>query len=122
MRKITVILFCFLLALCCGCSTATEETTEDPGFYDLDNGRVRAVGTLERVELEGGFWAVVEPTTSDSNQVVIAVIANAEEFTAQIAELDPSYVAVTGTLFEGASIRMSGPEIVADTIEELTAP
>jgi len=92
-----------------------------PGLYDLEDGTVQALGTLEYVELEGGFWAITGGTDAEGTAgETIAVIANGDEFAAQLASLTGKTVLVTGTRFEGVSIRMAGPEIVIATIEEIT--
>jgi len=97
--------------------------TDDPaaglrlaeGLYDLEGGMVQAIGTLAYVDIEGGFWAVV-----GGDDATIAVIQNADEFTDAIPALDGRTVSVVGERFDGASIRMAGPEIIAQSIEELS--
>ncbi len=138
---------CTVLLLVGGCSPASEETSPQPasdievetpgaqlpddpleipvpGLYELDDGRLRAVGTLARIDLEGGFWALVEPSADEaesgsSASTILAVIANPEEVMTELADLEGSYVAATGTPFDGVSIRMAGPELVVTTIEYL---
>ena len=52
-----------------------------PGLYDLDDGSVVAVGTVEHRDLEGGFWAVIGGTEAEGDAgKVVAVIANGDEF------------------------------------------
>lgn len=88
-----------------------------PGLYDLEGGTVQAIGTLEYVDLEGGFWAVIGGTAADGDQGrVVAVIANGAELLETIEPLANQQVLVTGARLEGASIRMAGPEIEADSI------
>ncbi len=92
-----------------------------PGLYDLDDGTVQAVGTLEYRDLEGGFWAVIGGTEADGNVgAVVAVVNNPADFEAQLKALDGKTVLVSGTRFDGASIRMAGPEIVVSAIEEIS--
>jgi len=87
------------------------------GWYDQADGTVIALGTLEWVDLEGGFYALTGSPDSDGN---IAVIANADEFADELEALVGKTVQVTGTRFDGASIRMAGPEIVVEKVEEIS--
>jgi hypothetical protein len=92
-----------------------------PGLYDLEDGTVQAIGTLEYRELEGGFWAIIGGTEGDGNLgEVAAVISNADEFADELEVLEGRTVSVLGTRFEGASIRMAGPEITVTSIEEIS--
>lgn len=87
------------------------------GWYDQADGTVLALGTLEWVDLEGGFYALTGSPEGEGN---IAVIANGEEFSAELEALVGKTVQVTGTAFDGASIRMAGPEIVITSVEEIS--
>ena len=87
------------------------------GLYDQENGTALALGTLEWVELEGGFYAITGSPEGDGN---IAVIANPDEFADELEALLVKTVSVTGTRFDGVSIRMAGPEIIVESIEEIT--
>lgn len=87
------------------------------GWYDQADGTVLALGTLEWVELEGGFYALTGSPEGEGN---VAVIANADEFADELEALAGKTVQITGTRFDGASIRMAGPEIVIETIEEIS--
>lgn len=87
------------------------------GLYDQEDGTVIALGTLEWIDLEGGFYALTGSPEGDGD---IAVIANADEFASELEALVGKTVQVTGTRFEGASIRMAGPEIVITSIEEIS--
>ena len=132
-RMTTVLLalaLSFALASCASDDAPApgEQGQDDPsagsrlanGLYDLEDGRVQAVGTLERFELEGGFWAVTQaPAESDEGAGVIAVIANGGELEEELRPLEGATVVVTGERFEGASIRMAGPEVIAETVEEI---
>ncbi len=92
-----------------------------PGLYDLADGTSEAVGTLEWIDLEGGFWAVVGGTeaTGDVGKTV-AVIANATKDDPAYVALDGAVVRVVGTKLTGASVRMAGPEIEASSISEIS--
>jgi hypothetical protein len=137
MRTLTLaILLTLSLALVLGaCSPAAdpggdEATPPDengasgmrpaPGLYDLEDGSVQAVGTLEWVDLEGGFWAVTDGTAEGDEGGNVAVIANADEFGDELSTLEGRTVSITGERFDGMSIRMAGPEIVVETIEEMS--
>lgn len=96
------------------------ETRPAPGLYDLGDGTAQAIGTLAWIDLEGGFWAVTDPTTAGSEgtgPTTIAVIANGDELDGELRPLEDSMVVLTGERFEGASIRMAGPEIVVETVD-----
>jgi len=89
-----------------------------PGLYDQPDGTVIAIGTLAYQDLEGGFWAVLDGTQPEGAAgSVIAVIANAEKFTAETSANKGLAVIVKGKRLEGASIRMAGTEIEATSIE-----
>jgi hypothetical protein len=88
-----------------------------PGLYDLEDGTVLAVGTVEYRDLEGGFWAVIGGTEAEGDVgKVVAVIANGDQYASQLRELEGLSVIVTGTRLEGASTRMAGPEITATSV------
>ena len=88
-----------------------------PGLYDLEDGTILAVGTVEYRDLEGGFWAVIGGTESEGDVgKVVAVVANGDEFAQQFKELDGLSAIVKGTRLDGASTRMAGPEITATTV------
>lgn len=91
-----------------------------PGLYDLEDGTVQAIGTLEWVDLEGGFWAVTGATGENPEPTTLAVIANGNELADTLEPLAGKQVSVLGRRLDGASIRMAGPEIEADRIEELS--
>lgn len=136
-RVLTVLmLLAVVVAGGCGPSETADPSTVEPpvvldrpGIYEAPGGQVRVVGIFDRVNLEGGFWAVlgVAPTDAAESQVV-AVIANAEELGLDLPALRGRYVEVIGTQLEGASIRMAGPEVEARSItiiaeeEEETGP
>lgn len=92
-----------------------------PGLYDLDDGTAQAIGTLEWIDLEGGFWAVTGGTAAEEDEgATIAVITNGNELQNTLAPLEGRTVSVIGERFDGASIRMAGPEIIAETVAELS--
>lgn len=93
---------------------------DGPGVYETADGRMRAVGVLEWVDLEGGFFAVVDVAETEAAEIrVVAAIANTEELRDELVALRGRYVEVLGEPFEGVSIRMAGPEIVAEEVNPL---
>ena len=93
-----------------------------PGLYDLEDGSVQAVGTLEYSDLEGGFWLITGGTASEGNVgETVAVIANGGDFTSELEALRGKSVIAKGKRLDGASIRMAGPEIEIESIEEMSA-
>ncbi|MDO8846837.1 MAG: hypothetical protein Q7W51_00405 [Coriobacteriia bacterium] len=130
--RIPLMLLAMVLALtlgaCAAETPAPDEGASPPaddstglrlanGLYDQEDGTVLALGTLEWIDLEGGFYALTGSPEGDGN---IAVIANAGEFEAELEALLGKTVSVTGTRFSGVSVRMAGPEIVITSIEEMT--
>ena len=101
-------------------SNSVQPTPVRPGLYELAGGRVRALGVLAYRDLEGGFWAVTDappglPVSPDAR--VVAVIANAADLTSvDFKALEGRSVAVEGKLVDGASIRMAGPELEAESV------
>lgn len=92
-----------------------------PGLYELEDGSAQAVGTLEWRDLEGGFWAVVGGTEAEGNVgETVAVIANGSDFSEQLEPLADKQVLVVGKVLDGASIRMAGPEIEMESVEEMS--
>jgi hypothetical protein len=79
-----------------------------------------AIGTLEWVDLEGGFWAIIDGSQSDTAGGTVVVIADPTGFESELDALRGRAVSVIGTRFDGASIRMAGPEIEITSIEEIT--
>jgi hypothetical protein len=97
-------------------------STLAPGLYDLEDGTVRAVGTVEHRDLEGGFWAVIGGTEAEGDAGrIVAVIANGADFEQQFRANEGLSVIVTGKRLEGASIRMAGPEIEATGVVAASA-
>lgn len=128
------VLLVFSLAACAPMDdgdTAVEPPASDgaaggstqlaPGLYDLADGTVQAVGTLEWSDLEGGFWVITGGTAAEGNVgETVAVIANGSDLESTLEPLEGLAVVANGTRFEGASIRMAGPEIIVETIEEIS--
>lgn len=93
-----------------------------PGLYDLEDGTVQAVGTVEFRDLEGGFWAVIGGTEAEGDVgKTVAVIANGADYAQQLEDLEGLSVIVTGSRLEGPSIRMAGPEIKATSVVAASA-
>ncbi len=117
----------------CGASepaeTSTSTTEQEslgmfapPGLYDLGAGRTQAFGVLVHRDLEGGFWAVVDAQLGEPNDEapVIAVLVGAEDLGVDLVALEGGFVLAEGTLSEGPSTRMAGPELVVDSVKEAT--
>lgn len=119
--RIVVIVAAALTLL--ACTTSTDGTNTDGstrlafGLHSMEDGTVVALGHLERIELEGGFYALTGAPEGGGN---IAVIANPDHFKSELAGLVGATVEVHGTLSEGASIRMAGPEVMIDSVREIT--
>jgi hypothetical protein len=92
-----------------------------PHLQKEAGGRVLATGWLRHFDLEGGFWALVAepPGVTTSAPIVIAVLLPGSVTTAAIASHDGAYLIVEGMMSGGASIRMSGPEVLVDSIKLL---
>jgi hypothetical protein len=89
-----------------------------PGLYDLEDGSVVAVGTVEHRDIEGGFWAVVGGTQAEGDEgTVVAVVVNGDGYAGQFRQNEGLSFLVYGTRAGDASIRMAGPEITATRVE-----
>ena len=87
------------------------------GLYDLADGTVQAVGTVEYRDLEGGFWVVIGGTEAEGDAgTVVAVIANGADYADQFTQHPGLSFIVDGTRLDGASTRMAGPEITATRV------
>lgn len=92
-------------------------TRPAPGLYDLEDGTVVAVGTVEHSDLEGGFWAVIGGTGAGSDAgKVVAVLTNGDEYAEQFRANEGLVFEVYGERAGEASIRMAGPEITATRV------
>jgi hypothetical protein len=88
-----------------------------PGLYDLEDGTVVAVGTVEYRDLEGGFWAVIGGTEAEGDAgTVVAVIANGDAFADEFRGNEGLSYEVYGRRAGDVSVRMAGPEITATRI------
>ena len=105
------------LAACTAGVDSPSGTRVANGLHEMGDGTVVGVGVLERVELEGGYYAL---TGSPEGGGTFAVIANPDEFASELEALIGATVQVTGTRFEGVSTRMAGPEILIHSIEEVS--
>ncbi len=126
-------LFVALAIAGCGASGSATTTTQQtldgpatgtrlaPGLYDLADGTSEAIGTLEWVDLEGGFWAVIGGTEATGDVgTTVAVIANAAKDDPAYVALNGAVVRVLGTKLTGVSVRMAGQEIEASSISGLS--
>ena len=85
-----------------------------PGLYELENGSVVAVGTVEYRDLESGFWAVIGGTEAEGDAgKIVAVITNGDDFAPLFRDNEGLSFEVYGHRAGEASIRMAGPEITA---------
>ena len=88
-----------------------------PGLYDLEDGTVQAVGTVEYRDLEGGFWAVVGGTQAEGDEgAVVAVLVNGDEFADEFRANEGMSFMIEGERAGEASTRMAGPEITATSV------
>jgi len=103
--------------------TALPEGSFDVGIAELSDGRSRAVGVLGYSELEGGFWALydTDPGEVPEDAPVVAVVANMGELDVSACSMEGKLVAADGMMSDGVSIRMAGPEIIADDVYEVPA-
>lgn len=134
LARLLALLLAIALFLVPGCAAAEDDAETPPpaaeepgdggsdlrlanGLYDLEDGKVQALGVLEYVNLEGGFYAITGSPEGEGN---IAVIANADEFASELRDLEGKTVSVIGTRSDAPSIRMAGPEIFAESIDEIS--
>lgn len=87
------------------------------GLYDQEDGTIIALGTLEWVDIEGGFYVLTGSPEGDGS---IAVIANGDAYADELKALLGKMVQVTGDRSDGPTIRMSGPEIIIDSVVEIS--
>ena len=98
-------------------SGPAEGTKLAPGLYDLADGTVRAVGTVEHRDLEGGFWAVVGGTQAEGDLgEIVAVLVNGDDYAELFTQNEGLSFIIDGTRADGVSTRMAGPEITATTV------
>lgn len=94
-------------------------TAPAPGLQRPASGPAVAYGWVMRQEIEGGFWALIDrpPASSDPGQPkVVVVLLPGVVPEADIARLEGSYARATGTVSDGVSVRMAGPEMKVDAI------
>lgn len=124
-----------LVVVAAGCGSSGSEATTStvlpdtgaslgmlapPGLYDLKDGRTQALGVLAYRDLEGGFWAVVDalPDEPTVEAAVVAVLVGVEDLGLDLESLQGRFVAADGVLTDGASIRMAGPELEVEDLQE----
>ena len=106
-----------------GITLAPPEGAE-PGVTELGDDRISVQGWLAYVDLEGGFYAIQDGPPSDTPEVEVQndnvmVIGDPGTFSDELESLLGVYVIATGERLDGASIRMAGPEMSLDSIEEM---
>lgn len=98
----------------------------DPALERIEGSKGRAVGTLAYRDLEGGFFAVVDAppgsTTFADAPVLAVVVRDGETHGDDLAALVGAYVEVSGTLSDKPTVRMSGPELNAESFRILQEP
>lgn len=120
MRSLLLLVAALLaLAGCVGAEddAPTGDTRLAFGVHEREDGTVVALGVLEWIDLEGGFYAL---TGAPGDGGTIAVVANPQDIITELEAFVGSPVELQGTLVEGASIRMAGPEIAVDSITQIT--
>ncbi len=90
---------------------------DQPGIYEAPRGRVRVVGIFDRIDYEGGSWAVVgvAPTQAAESHVV-AVLVDPEQLRIDLPALRGRYVEIIGMLREDAPAGTPGPEVEPQSI------
>lgn len=98
--------------------------TKSPGLYDLGGTRREAYGFLEQIDLEGGFWALIDavPGAPFDEEEVVVVVANPDAVGFDWAGHTGDYLRLEGTILEGVSVRMAGPELRVDSVEVIATP
>lgn len=125
---VSIALALLAVALIVGCSpgwgaaapagSSTASRTVDPGVTQWSDGQVEAAGYVNRVDVEGGFWALHDRVSQSSadRPKIVAVLLPGSVSENEIAALEGTYVVASGRMQGGASIRMSGPEVIVDKI------
>ena len=92
-----------------------------PHFQHEGKRLALATGWLERVGLEGGFWALVAQPPGSVGQApsVIAVLLPGKVGAGDLARHQGAYLITKGRIARGGSIREAGPEIRVDSIKLL---
>jgi hypothetical protein len=119
-RALMALALVMLATVCAGCAVdSTAEELPEPGLTTTEEGKAQAVGTFSYVDLEGGFWRIAESASANEAQdaPTVVVIANAESLPEEPDSYEGEYVRATGELFEGATIRMAGQEMIVEDIE-----
>lgn len=98
--------------------SASFGTPPRPGYF-AGPGGAEAVGYVVREDIEGGFWALVDIDPGVSSTVqpkIIAVLLPGSVDEVGISALKGRFVWAAGRASGGASVRMSGPELLVDGI------
>ena len=120
LRVVMVVVALALAVLATGCVGDTpDKALPDPGLTPIGEGQAEAVGIVTYVNLEGGFWRIADTASARRAESAgtVVVIANAGDLTNGPSSYEGRYVRATGELFDGASIRMAGQEMIVDRIE-----
>jgi hypothetical protein len=94
-------------------------TAPAPGLQRPASGPAIAYGWVVHLDLEGGFWALVDrppaPSVAEQPKVVVVLLPGVVP-EPDIARLEGGYARATGTVSAGVSARMAGPEMKVDAI------
>lgn len=118
------LLVAFALLLVSGCAQQPAgPPLPEPGLTGNEDGRATAVGVLNYVDLEGGFWRIAqtESPAQAADAPSVVVIINPGEMEEGLDSFEGRYVRAIGSLYDGASVRMAGQEMIVETIEALDA-
>jgi hypothetical protein len=106
-------------------SALPASRTVAPGITEWADGTVEVTGYVQWMELEGGFWALVDRAAhvdGSRQPKVVAVLLPGPVSETTISTFNGSYVVARGRMQGGASIRMAGPEVVVDKLVPALPP
>jgi len=119
MLSLVVVCALVLVLGCAGDSSVAE--LPEPGLSTSGDGQAQAVGIFTYVNLEGGFWRIAQTASSTDAEdaPTVVVIANPDALPEAPDAYAGAYVRATGELFDGASVRMAGQEMIVESIEKI---